>query len=321
MTDAPSRQRRLTDREQEVVRRLSGSFGWPTVLLTLVLLAVYAATVAAWAHGSLPLAAGCAISTLAAYAFYTVHHDATHAAISGRRKSVGWVDEVCGTIAGLALVLDFKGYAKNHLRHHAHTNTDRDPDLIVKGSLGQLPLKWLVGMVLVVVAAMPWGDKVVQRLVARMGIGPQGAITSDERQTTRRLRGLLRVSLLVLLAAIPLGVFWPMLLLWWLPSRFAIFLLNVFFQWLPHFPFDRTDRFGATRVNRFPGSTWLLLEQDRHLIHHLYPSIPWYRYHVAQRELADVLRDQKAVVEGRHSDPYTPIRWNVASADLATALD
>jgi len=33
----------------------------------------------------------------------------------------------------------------------------------------------------------------------------------------------------------------------------------------------------ATRINRFPGSTWLLLQQDRHLIHHLYPTIPWYR--------------------------------------------
>ena len=125
----------------------------------------------------------------------------------------------------------------------------------------------------------------------------------------------------MLVAAIPLGVFWPMLMLWWLPSRFAIFILNVFFQWLPHYPFDRADRFGATRINRFPGSTWLLLEQDRHLIHHLYPSIPWSRYHVAQRELADVLRDHEAVVEGRHSEPYAPIRWNVTADNLRAALD
>lgn len=311
----------MSEREQEVVRQLGGSFGWPTVLLTFALLAVYAATVVAWARGSLPLAVGCAISTLTAYAFYTVHHDATHGAISGRRKSRAWVDQVCGTIGGFALILDFNGYAKNHLRHHAHTNTERDPDLMVKGSFSQLPLKWSVGMVLIVIAAMPWGQQLVERIVARIGIGPQGAISSDERHTTHRLRRLMRVSLVVLVAAIPLGVFWPMLLLWWLPSRFAIFILNVFFQWLPHYPFDRTDRFGATRINRFPGSTLLLLQQDRHLIHHLYPSIPWYRYHVVQRELADVLRDQQAVVEGRHSEPYTPIRWNVPADDLHTALD
>ena len=62
---------------------------------------------------------------------------------------------------------------------------------------------------------------------------------------------------------------------------------------------DRTDRFGATRVNRFPESTWLLLLRDRHLIHHLYPQIPWYRYRAAFREHRPLLfANEEAITQG-----------------------
>ena len=50
------------------------------------------------------------------------------------------------------------------------------------------------------------------------------------------------------------------------------------------------------------------MQQDRHLIHHLYPSIPWYRYRAAYRELLPLLRDEGAIIAGPQTDPRTPIR-------------
>ncbi len=79
-------------------------------------------------------------------------------------------------------------------------------------------------------------------------------------------------------------------------------------RWLPHFPFGRTDRFGATRITLFPGSTWLLLQQDRHMIHHLYPSIPWYRYGAAHRELRPLLEARGAIVWGAGTSPRVSIQ-------------
>lgn len=307
---APSQPRSsaLTAEEQAVVRRLSGGVGWPTVLLAAVLVGVDAGTIVLWALGILPIAVGAVINSVVAYAFYTVHHDATHKSISGRDPKWRWLDVGCGYVAGFALQLDFIGYGANHLRHHAHTNTEADPDLSVKGPMWQLPIKWTVGTILFLVAAVPGGERVVGRLLARLGMPLPAAEPKRDRADRTRMRRFLQLGLVVLLATIPFGAFWPALLLWYLPSRVGIFFLMVLFQWLPHFPFDRTDRFGATRINRFPGSTWLLLQQDRHLIHHLYPSIPWYRYRAAFRDLRPLLETRAAIIQGTGSSPHVPIQ-------------
>ena len=110
------------------------------------------------------------------------------------------------------------------------------------------------------------------------------------------------------LISIPLGAVVPVVVLWIIPARLTFLYLLFFFVWLPHFPYEHTDRFRNTRITLFPGSTWLLLQQDRHLIHHLYPSIPWYRYRAAHRELAPLLSEQRAVVAGPSSDPRVRVR-------------
>jgi fatty acid desaturase len=139
---------------------------------------------------------------------------------------------------------------------------------------------------------------------------PEGTPAPSDRELAARarMRRLTQVVLALLVLTIPLGWFWPALVLLWLPSRVGILALMVLFQWLPHFPFDRTDRFGATRVNRFPGSTWLLLQQDRHLVHHLYPTIPWYRYRAAFRELRPLLEANGATIQGTGTSPHVPIQ-------------
>ena len=308
MSSTPPRTDRPSSEEQAIVRRHVGGFGWPTVVLACVLATIEVGTIVLWAVGVVPMALGFVVNSLVAYAFYTVHHDATHKAISGRDPRWRGVEVVCGHVAGFALQLDFRGYGANHLRHHAHTNTAADPDLLVKGPVWQVPLKWLFLMVLVTIGALPWGDRLVSRILQRLVPAFAAPASDRERADRDHLRHFTQLGLLVLLAAIPFAAFWPALVLWYLPSRVGILLLMVLFQWLPHFPFDRTDRVGATRVNRFPGSTWLLLQQDRHLVHHLHPSIPWYRYRAAFRELRPILEANGAIIEGIDTDPHVPIR-------------
>ena len=298
----------LSAEEQEAVARFAGGFGWPTVLLAAALLGIEIAVVALWSRGTLPLAVGFVVNSLVAYAWYTVHHDATHKAISGRDPKLRGIEVACGTVAGVALQLEFRSYSGNHLRHHAHTNTDADPDLFVKGPLAQVPVKWAVLSTLATVGALPWGDRLVRRILGRLGIPFPMASSDRDRAERNRGRRLGQLGLVALVVAVPLGWFVPVFFLWWLPSRMGILLLMVLFQWLPHFPFDRTDRWGATRINRFPGSTWLLLQQDRHLIHHLYPQIPWYRYRAMHRELAPLLGTHGAIVQGTGTAPHVPIQ-------------
>lgn len=305
---SPARASALSADEQAAIARFAGGFGWPTVALAAALLTIDVGTIALWAAGAIPLGLGFAVNSLAAYAWYTVHHDATHKAISGRDPKRRWIEVACGSVAGFFLGLEFRSYSANHLRHHAHTNTESDPDLFVKGPLVQVPVKWVVLSTLATIGALPWGDRLVGRILTKLGIPFPMASSDRDRADRNRGRRLGQLGLVILAVSIPVGWFAPAFFLWWLPGRVGIGLLMVLFQWLPHFPFDRTDRFGATRINRFPGSTWLLLQQDRHLIHHLYPSIPWYRYRAVHRELASLLAERGARIEGSGTHPHAPIQ-------------
>ena len=63
----------------------------------------------------------------------------------------------------------------------------------------------------------------------------------------------------------------------------------------------------------FRGSTWLLLHQDRHLIHHLYPAVPWYRYRAVFREGRPLLEANGARIEGREANPPRAIQLSVTA--------
>jgi len=165
---------------------------------------------------------------------------------------------------------------------------------------------WAVATVFMTIGALSGGQRVVGRVITKLGVPLPDS--ERDRADLARMRRLTQVGLLILVATIPFGWFRPAFLLRWLPTRVGVFYLMILFQWLPHFPFDRTDRFGASRINRFPGSTWLLLQQDRHLIHHLYPQIPWYRYRAAFRELRPLLVTNGAIIQGTGTSPNVPIQ-------------
>ena len=297
---------RLTDVERKVSQRLSRGFAWPTVLLLVVLIAIAVAVIAAWAAGPMPLLVGMFINSLVGYGLYTVVHDSVHRSISNRDPRYARWDTICGNVAAQLILLNFAGHRSSHLRHHAHTNTERDPDLGAKGPLAALPVKWLISNVVLLLVALPGGIRLANGLMRRLG-GTK-ASEGGEASLLAEQRWAVRVGVLAVLISIPLGVVVPVVVLWIIPARLTFLYLAIFFAWLPHFPYEHTDRFRNTRVTLFPGSTWLLLQQDRHLIHHLYPSIPWYRYRAAHRELAPLLRERGAVVAGPSSNPRERVR-------------
>jgi len=226
--------------------------------------------------------------------------------ISNRDPRYERWDTVCGNVAGQLILTNFAGHRASHLRHHAHTNTEKDPDLGAKGPLAALPIKWLISNVILLLVALPGGVHLANGLMRRLGA--VAASDGGEDSLLAPQRWAVRVGVVALLISIPLGVFVPVMVLWIIPARLTFLYLAIFFAWLPHFPYEHTDRFRNTRITLFPGSTWILLQQDRHLIHHLYPSIPWYRYRAAHRELASLLEERSAVVAGPSSKPRKRVR-------------
>jgi beta-carotene hydroxylase len=90
---------------------------------------------------------------------------------------------------------------------------------------------------------------------------------------------------LLLVVAFVFGQGVNFLLLWWLPTQFAQLILQVWFVWLPHVPFKETSRYRNTQIRGWIFSHIMLLGQDHHLIHHMYPRVPFYRYRRLFREI------------------------------------
>jgi ring-1,2-phenylacetyl-CoA epoxidase subunit PaaE len=115
----------------------------------------------------------------------------------------------------------------------------------------------------------------------------------------------------VLAIALGTGHLFEWLVLYILPARVMLFLLAWGFDWLPHHglrPEDRRNRFKTTR--NIVGAEWLLTPlffyHNYHLVHHVHPKVPFYKYlSVWARNEASYLAREPALstVTGRTLSP------------------
>ena len=78
------------------------------------------------------------------------------------------------------------------------------------------------------------------------------------------------------------GYLTELLMLWIIPQRISFFLIAFIFVYLPHVPNDVSEQDNAYRATSIrEGMEWflspLMMYQNYHLVHHLYPNVPFYR--------------------------------------------
>ena len=88
-----------------------------------------------------------------------------------------------------------------------------------------------------------------------------------------------------------------MWVLYWAPGLIAGIVLFYAFDFLPHTPFESTERFHDTRVQPGRLRHALLLAQNYHLIHHLWVSVPWFRYRQVFTALEPELRARRIRID------------------------
>jgi beta-carotene hydroxylase len=76
---------------------------------------------------------------------------------------------------------------------------------------------------------------------------------------------------------------------WFVPLAIVGLLLGLFFDYLPHRPFKERDRWHNARIYPSFILNWLIMGQNYHLIHHLWPAIPWYYYEKAYFQMQPLL--------------------------------
>jgi fatty acid desaturase len=111
------------------------------------------------------------------------------------------------------------------------------------------------------------------------------------------------------------GRFQTLAIVWLGPALIAVAALALAFDFLPHYPYESQERYLDTRV--YPGRILnaLLLGQNYHLVHHLWTTIPWYRYQRVFGEIQDELAERGARIEWRKE----PAGQTMPSAGLSNA--
>lgn len=214
-----------------------------------------------------------------------------------------WANTAFGVLLGLMVGISHEALRHDHLMHHRHNRTSKDPDAYNAGqdSLGQRALFYAVvlfGLPLSVIYfnllyPLQWFPR--QRLpghFARVALGAVGYALLGY--------ALWRLELLELAAQV-----------WWIPllatgpynglKSIADHHQNVW----------RGDRFQtATTVTSNPVVTWFWCGLNYHLDHHLFPRVPGYNLHLLHRHLRPTLLEHQAPV----FDSYPRVMWEALKA-------
>ena len=253
---------------------------YPTIILTIVSAAVYVSASVAAVNGQLSIGWLILINSIAAYLLFTPMHEAGHYNIASKR-SMNWINEIIGWISGIPLFSPFHMFRTLHFRHHAFTNhPEKDPD-------HWLASKNLLSLIFHSTTIFPvYLIKGLQLLQAK-----QGVAESVKKEVRVGFIGLF--FQLALLVALGISLGWMNILyIWVIPAVIAQSFLALTFDWLPHHPHEEKDRFKNSRIIDIPGLAVLFQGQNYHLIHHLYPRVPFYDYGKVYFEMKEELEEK-----------------------------
>jgi len=281
---------------------------WPTALLYVVTLGLfgleaYGVLSAGWSPW-LTVPMGAAVTFL----MFSVLHESTHHAISTNTRVNNFFGHVSTPFVGA--YSNFPLIKFIHIEHHRNTNEakDVDPDAWTsEGPWWQLPFRWATIDLWYVVFYLRRIRERPLRESVPVVLWATGAI------------GLLVWSATA-------GHLAAVVMLYLLPQRIGLAILAWWFDYLPHHGLtatQREDKYQATRV-RVGGEWWmtpLFVYQNYHLVHHLHPSVPFYRYVRAWRRNEQAYLDRNAAIStwfGRSLTPSEYSTWRRLTDRLAT---
>ena len=230
--------------------------------------ALWAAGVAVTLTPAWPL--GVALSALALNAFVLLLHEGMHGVLFRRRQLNRWA----GVALGSCVLVGFTAYRVMHLRHHRYLGDRRDPDDYDNYS-NSPRLVWAMHFVRLSLGAYLY-----------VLLMPLLAARHSRRAERRRVAVEYAVLAAIWTAAALLVPFHLLLWGWLVPLALVAAMTNVrgFTQ---HGIADSHDPFTASRsMHPNPVVSFLLLHENLHLEHHLFPEVPSYNLTAVHRLIA-----------------------------------
>jgi len=268
-----------------------GKTAWPTIAFTAFVVSAFIGCMALFAGGLLsPWLAFLACSVLT-YMSYTPLHEAAHGNIHGRNDKLKWVNDLCGYLVAPIIAIPYASHRIEHFTHHRYTNQpDKDPDFVVsgmrRGPIGVittgLRFLWVQNSFF---AKHGWASASVKE---RAIYGMELALSIGWRVAYLSLVDQPGAVYVVMLGYFTGGLFTA----YW-------------FAYRPHHPYDNTERYRNTNSLIMPTwmkpVEWFWLGQNLHSIHHLFPRVPFYKYHALHRDIEPTLRAHGTPIVGLFS--------------------
>jgi fatty acid desaturase len=285
----------LTRDEIRAFTRASNLGGAIAVAGSWLVIAAAFALAIAWPH---PVTFVAAVILLGGrqLALAVAMHEAAHGTLFRTR----WLNErLADVVCARPVWSDVARYRTHHLGHHAHTGTDRDPDL------GLAPLQPMTRASLARKIARDLTGVAGLRRIAALVLMDAGALAYNVGGGTKWVRKpiwayawtffrntwlvvLTNVAMFVALSAVGAGwayLAWPIA---WL-TTFGLFLrirMLAEHACLARGP-DILKNTRTTHANLLARATVAPLHVNYHLEHHLLPTTPWFRLPALHRRLAE----------------------------------
>lgn len=204
------------------------------------------------------------LNVLALHLAGTVIHDASHNVAHQHRV----MNAILGHGSALMLGFAFPVFTRVHMQHHANVNDpDNDPDHFVStgGPLWLIAARFFYHEIFFFKRRLWRKYELLEWFLSRSFVA------------------------VIVYLAIQHDFLGFIFNFWFSPALVVGLALGLFFDYLPHRPFKERDRWKNARVYPSPILNVLILGQNYHLIHHLWPSVPWYHYQRAYRETQPLL--------------------------------
>ncbi|PHR62254.1 MAG: hypothetical protein COA43_01025 [Robiginitomaculum sp.] len=281
------------------------SFAIPTLVLAMTLVPAVLCLDVLVLLGRFPLVWAVIFNTIFYYFFFSVIHDGIHRGLCKNQKLNDWISQFTVTVFAPFAAVPLFRWA--HMEHHRFTNDDRDPDSWSHGAWWTLPFRWMV-------------------IDLGYGLRALSTKTPLAKKAVKQTLPFMVTGFIAIFLACFAGYGLEVLMLWFIPSRLAFVGIGFSFFWLPHahWPDQKVElrqskNFTIATTIRL-GKEWILNPilqyQNYHLIHHLWPTTPFYNNAKVWNLLEPELRQRDlAVVENFSLKPV----YEYANQDLTGA--
>ncbi len=194
-------------------------------------------------------------STICIVFTFTPSHEASHRNVCRSRFLNDWI----GRCSIFWMHGAFSHFKEAHLSHHAHANdASNDPDIHASAKPGLKAFVW-------------WAFSLTQYTVYLLRRG--------KFYKSPMSLAVYVFIILLYVAAFYYGVLWSLVIAWSIPTLVGTAIVVYIFDRLPHVPHKETEKYRLARIIEVSPLVWFIMQgHNYHLIHHLWPSIPWYEY-------------------------------------------